>query len=87
MSDTSEALLRMNGELVARSLRAGRTAQRISKLDTNAGRIDAVFLNVLGRHPRQQEQARLRQPLDSNNQDAIVDLMWALMQTTEFQSY
>lgn len=87
MSPTSEALLRMNGELVALSLQHGTAAARIAALKTPRGRLDASFLAVLGRHPLPEEAERLRDAVGEATPASTADLLWALMQTNEFLTY
>jgi hypothetical protein len=87
MSDTSSALLRMNGPLIASSLREGPAAQAISEETTPDARLDAAFLRVLGRYPTETERAALRPTVAEANRQSAANVMWVLMQTTEFQTY
>jgi len=86
MSSTSESLMKMNGPLVAESLSQGTRVAEIEALDSPKARIRLAFLSVLARPPRVEETQRL---LPWANNDAtlqVSDLLWALMQTSEFQS-
>ena len=49
--------------------------------------IEAAFLAVLGRRPRGDEWQVFPSLVTEDQQTHVVDLLWTLMQTTEFQTY
>jgi len=87
MSPTTEALMSMNGEIVAASLQRGTMASAIAKLPTRKERIAAGFLAVLGRRPRDGEWQVFADPATEDPVANASDLLWTLLQTTEFQTY
>jgi hypothetical protein len=86
-SPTNEALLLMNGELVATSLREGLASYQIAKLLTPRERLDRLYLATLGRLPSETERGRLLDEVREPNPKKIADVLWALLQSTEFLTY
>jgi hypothetical protein len=88
-----QALAMMNGRLIADAtdLETSETLAAIADfplLDT-AGRIEALFLAVLSRRPREAERSRLVKYVDSGGpqedpQQALADVYWALLNSSEF---
>ncbi|MEO2035716.1 MAG: DUF1549 domain-containing protein [Planctomycetaceae bacterium] len=87
MSPTAEALMSMNGEIVAASLQHGTIAARIAKLPTHGARLEAGFLSVLGRRPRDDEWQIFADSATTDPMTDASDLLWTLLQTTEFHTY
>lgn len=79
--------MQMNGRLVTDSLRETDVPKDIAALKTPAARLDAVFLQVLGRMPVPAERQRLTAAVDEAKPQRVTDLMWALMQSSEFLTY
>lgn len=83
-----EKLLTMNGPLSEQALDEGATlavATNAPFLD-EAGRVDMLYLAVLGRHPSQAE-ADLTRSYVANSGDqksALADLLWSLLNSGEF---
>ena len=86
MSPLTEALMSMNGEIATTSLQHGTTATRIAKLPTHKERAEAGFLTVLGRLPVNREFQILPDMVASDPAAAVSDLLWTLLQTTEFRT-
>ncbi len=86
-SPTNEALLWMNGELVAASLRHGLAPGEIAKLATARKRLDRVYLSTLGRLPTNAERSKLIGAVEEPSAERAADVMWALLQSTEFLTY
>ena len=87
ISPANEALLMMNGELVATSLRQGLASVQIAQLPTPAERLERLYLSTLGRLPVESERRRLLETGREANPKKIADVMWALLQSTEFLTY
>ena len=87
MSPTSEALMSMNGEVVAASIERGTTVDRIAALSTPSEQIEAIYFGVLGRRPRQDELHLLSDSVAADSVTTATDLLWTLLQTTEFRTY
>ena len=87
MSATSEALLRMNSPLIATSLGQGGRLDEIASLPSPAERLNAAFLHALGRFPSQEERTTFSATTADPSAEKIGDLIWALFQSTEFQTY
>jgi hypothetical protein len=85
-----QALLLMNGEVVA-NLTDPQQSRLISGaaeapfLD-DAGRIETLFLATLTRRPSDAEAARCLEVLkqDNDTRQALSDILWALLNTSEF---
>lgn len=86
LGPTGTSLLRMNGQLISDSLRDGAVKNQIAALPTPAQRLDAVFLHVMNRLPTAPERLALEKEVSEASEGRIADLMWALMQSTEFQT-
>ncbi|MCE9548430.1 MAG: DUF1549 and DUF1553 domain-containing protein [Planctomycetia bacterium] len=87
LGPTGEALMQMNGALVRDSLRETDVPKSIAALKSPGERLDAVFVQVLGRAPRPNERQSLADSVATGEPERVADLMWALMQTSEFLSY
>ncbi|MCH2202234.1 MAG: DUF1549 and DUF1553 domain-containing protein [Fuerstiella sp.] len=87
MSPTSEALMSMNGEVVAASIQRGATVGRIAELSTTLEQVEAGYLAVLGRHPEKEELQLLSDSAATDTMESVADLLWTLLQTTEFRTY
>lgn len=86
-SPANEALRMMNGELVATSLKNGLVVGRIARLPTPKQRLERLYLATLGRFPSADEQKRLAPAVDKPDLERVTDVMWALLQSTEFLTY
>jgi hypothetical protein len=84
---TGTALSRMNGKLIRRALWEGRFAEHVVALEDPSDGLDWVFRQVLSRPPTADESQRFVEVCELQSTDAILDLMWALLQSSEFQSY
>ena len=87
MSPVTAALMSMNGEIATTALQHGTTATQIAELPTHRERTEAAFLAVLGRFPVNHEFQILPDTVTSEPAAAISDLLWILLQTTEFRTY
>lgn len=87
LGPTGEALMQMNGRLVTEALRETDVPRDIAALESPAARLDAVYLQVLGRLPLPAERQRMAPAVAEANPQHVTDLMWALMQSTEFLTY
>jgi hypothetical protein len=87
MGPTGSSLMQMNGRLVTEALRETDVPKEISELPSPEQRLDRVYLQVLGRLPNPAERQRLAPALSEANPRTVADLMWALMQSTEFLTY
>jgi hypothetical protein len=84
LGPTGDALMQMNGRLVTESLRETDVPASIAALKSADERLDAVFFQVLGRPPAPEERKRLAPAVADPVPQRVVDLMWSLMQTSEF---
>lgn len=87
LGPTGESLMQMNGRLVTDSLRETDAPQDIAALDSPDARLDAIFLQILGRLPLPADRQRLASAVAEASAARVTDLMWALMQSTEFLTY
>ncbi|MEE3370014.1 MAG: DUF1549 domain-containing protein [Planctomycetota bacterium] len=87
MSPASEALWRMNGPFVSQCLARGLTVPQIATLPDADQRLDATFLSTLGRLPDGAERERFSDSPISKEPAQIASFFWALLQSTEFQTY
>jgi len=87
MSTASEALWRMNGPFVSECLARGLAPTTIARLLAVDKRLDAVFLNTLGRFPDDNDRENFREALSSPKPTHVADVLWVLLQSTEFQTY
>jgi len=87
MGPTGSALMQMNGRLVTDALKETDVPKEIAELPSSGQRLDAVYLQVLGRLPNPAERQRLDAAVSEGNPRPVADLMWALMQSTEFLTY
>ncbi|MCE9552176.1 MAG: DUF1549 and DUF1553 domain-containing protein [Planctomycetes bacterium] len=87
LGPTGEALMQMNGRLITDSLRETDAPRNIASLETPEARLGALYLQILGRLPIPAERQRLTPAVADGNPERIRDVMWALMQSTEFLTY
>ena len=87
MSATSQALLRMNGAFQATCLTRGFTAAEIAAAPTVGARLNLAFQTILGRLPNEAEIAAIKPTMEEPSRERAEDLLWALMQTTEFLTF
>ena len=87
MSPASEALWRMNGPFVSQCLSRGSTVPHVATLADADQRLDTIFLSTLGRMPDGTERERFSAAPISTEPSQISNLFWALLQSTEFQTY
>lgn len=87
MGPTGNALMQMNGRLVTDAMHETNMPKEIAALPSPEGRLEAVFVQILGRLPRPDERQRLTLALAEPKPQPVADLMWALMQSTEFLTY
>lgn len=73
-SPTNEALLLMNGELVATSLRNGLASHQIARLPTPRERLDRLYLSALGRLPSETERRRLLEEVREASPKQMADV-------------
>ena len=78
--------MRMNGLLLAESLREGTSVTQIESLESGQNKIEQAYLTVLARFPGVEESRKVLAMMEQNADFKINDLMWALIQTNEFQS-
>ncbi|MDH3717427.1 MAG: DUF1553 domain-containing protein, partial [Planctomycetota bacterium] len=84
---TGTALSRMNGKLIRRALRKSRFAEHVVAMEDPYDGLDWIFRQVLSRPPTADESQRFVEACEMRHTDAILDLMWALLQSSEFQSH
>ena len=87
MSPASEALWRMNGPFVSECLSRGLTVSQIAAVPDADQRLHAIFLSTLGRLPEAAERDRFGPALHAPEPSQIANIFWALLQSTEFQTY
>ena len=87
MSPASEALWRMNGPFVSQCLSRGSTVPHVATLADADQRLDTIFLSTLGRMPDGTERERFSAAPIPTEPSQISNLFWALLQSTEFQTY
>ena len=87
MSPSAEALMSMNGEIVAASLTRGTAVAGISNLASHGERVEAAFLAVLNRRPRDHEWQLFPDTAAADTTSDVEDLLWTLLQATEFRTY
>jgi hypothetical protein len=86
----SQALILMNNPQINAKIRAQGTnllARILSSYSEDDEALRIVYLRSLGRRPTDREVARLRQHINSvnNRAEAYEDILWALINSTEFQ--
>ena len=86
-SAANEALMRMNSDLVATSLSQGFAVEEIARLRTPAERLDGLYLGVLGRLPDESERQKFQAEVRNPGRERVADMMWVLLQSTEFRTY
>lgn len=85
-----QALMLMNGRAVNQTLRVGRAGALLKVLgtpETDELRIETLYLRTISRRPTAQElktALALVQVRGSPRQEAFEDLLWALLNSTEF---
>ena len=87
MSPTSEALWRMNGPFVSQCLSRGLSVPHIATLPDADQRLDTIYLSTLGRLPEGPERQGFSASPVSTEPSQIASFFWALLQSTEFQTY
>ena len=87
MSPTNESLMQMNGRLIARALDYGDAVAEIAGLPTPEARLERAYQRCLARSPTPDETRTLLDALSEGSVEAARDVLWALLQTTEFQTY
>jgi uncharacterized protein YjiS (DUF1127 family) len=87
---TAMALLRMNGRLINDGIERGDRYEAVRKMEKPEQRLEEAFLTTLGRRPSEAEGARyvplLSQEGGQAADDALADLFWVLMNSTEFET-
>ena len=81
-----QALLLMNNEGLQKALAKSQTKKRLLEIKSDDELIDELYLNVLARKATAPELARGHSHLkrSASRSDAIDDLMWVLVNSTEF---
>jgi hypothetical protein len=78
----------MNGKFVEDATSSARSATVTAVIDSNrpvAQRIEELYLVVLARRPRPEDTRRLLDYATSReNKDALRDILWSLLNSTEF---
>lgn len=86
---TAAALRTLNGDLATQALKEGLSSREIMELEPKQ-RLDAVFLASLGRTPRADERKLLEPMLQrdpKNPRNDVEDLLWILINSTEFNTH
>lgn len=83
-----QALLLMNNASLQSKLSESELKQRLVKISADEPLIQELYLNVLARHATEQEVQRNIEFLkeSANRQEAIDDLIWVLVNSTEFRT-
>jgi hypothetical protein len=87
-----QALLLMNNPQIQQKIRATGTnllARVLSAYPANDEALTMVYLRTLARHPSAKELSRCRQHIESvtTRAEAFEDILWALINSTEYQSH
>ena len=84
----NQRLLLLNSSLVRRKLEQGPKLQPIFRLrNRQRETVDVLYLTMLSRHPTEDERAGVAAHLTAagnDTRDALVDIAWALINSTEF---
>ena len=86
-SPTSVALFRMNGDYINQCIDTGNTVAETLEYETAEDRLQFLFLRIYNRIPSKHEMAALLVFADSDEPSKIKDLLWAMLQSVEFQSF
>lgn len=86
-SPTSVALFRMNGDYINRCVDSGDTVARAIECTTPEDRLTFLFLRTYNRKPNKDELAKLSGFAESDDPVDVKNLLWALLQSVEFQSF
>ena len=83
-----QALLLMNNATLQSKLSQSELKQQLVKMNSNEDLIQKLYLNVLARHANEQEVQRNSEYLkeSENREEAIDDLIWVLVNSTEFRT-
>jgi hypothetical protein len=83
-----QVLFLMNNPALQSGIKAGPLVARLQKIADDGKLVDELYLSLLGREPNERERARaldyVRQA--GNRQEAVVDLVWSMVNSTEFLS-
>ena len=83
-----QALVLMNGKFVEEATRPGRSTTLAAvlggKARPTARRIEELYLLTLARQPRPAEAKRLVKYAEAGGKEALHDIFWALLNSTEF---
>ena len=85
---TAKALLTINGELVNTGINRGDRYEAIRVMEKPEQRLEEVFLSALSRRPTQAESEQFLPLLSTDdpaaNDQALADVFWVLLNSTEF---
>tara|TARA_R110002095_G_scaffold99107_2_gene87185 strand:- start:64369 stop:65991 length:1623 start_codon:yes stop_codon:yes gene_type:complete len=83
-----QALLLMNNATLQSRLSQSDLKQQLIKLSSHEELVQKLYLNVLARHANEQEVQRNIEYLkeSANREEAIDDLLWVLVNSTEFRT-
>ena len=81
-----QVLFLMNNPALQSGIKSGPLAQRLLKIGSDEKLVDELYLGLLGREPNDRERRRALDYLKQvgNRQDAVTDLVWILINSTEF---
>ena len=81
-----QALFLMNSPTVNQSIRAGLIRDLLSRFQTDDDVVAELYLRTLARWPRKKEIAVCREYLEdaSSREEALEDILWCLINSTEF---
>jgi Protein of unknown function (DUF1553)/Protein of unknown function (DUF1549) len=83
-----QALIMMNGKFIEEATSSARSATVTAVIESNrpvAQRIEELYLVVLSRRPQPEETRRLLDYAKTReNKDALRDILWSLLNSTEF---
>jgi hypothetical protein len=83
-----QALFLMNNPTLQSGIKSGPLVARLLKLSPDGKLAGELYLSLLGREPNERELRRTLDYLKQNNnrQEAVTDLVWILVNSTEFLS-
>lgn len=83
-----QALFLMNNPALQSGIKSGPLVQRLKKISSDDKLVTELYLGLLGREPNERERRRSLDYLkkNSNRQEAVTDLVWVLVNSTEFLS-
>jgi hypothetical protein len=87
----SQALMMMNNRLINQKIKATGTnllARVLSTYSDNDEALQVVYLRALARRPTERELTRCREHIRTvgNRAEAFEDILWALLNSAEFQT-